>query len=150
MVDTLIVDDTPETRIVLSLLVEHAGGRVLGAVGSAREALLWLEAQSVDLVLTDFQMPGMSGDVLAAKIREAWPATRVALISVLDDAALFAKSRAAGVDWLLAKPVLLETLEQVLRGAALHRSRAAARGTTVCDAGRPALEPGNANRGPLV
>lgn len=124
MVNTLIVDDTRETRVVLSLLVERAGGRVVGAVESAEAALKCLNTRSVDLVLTDFQMPGMLGDQLAVRIRATWPTTRIALISVLDDADLRAKSYAAGVDWVLSKPVMLTTLENVLRSAVFHRSRA--------------------------
>lgn len=123
MVKTLIVDDTEDTRQVLSQMVEQVGGRVVGQAASGDEALAWLDHQLLDLVLTDYQMPGMRGDELAARIRGQWPGVRIAMISVLADADINAKARAAGVDWLLSKPVALRELERVVLGAAAHRSR---------------------------
>ena len=123
MVKTLVVDDTEDTRLVLSQMIEQVGGRVVGQVASGAEALTWLEQQDVDLVLTDFQMPEMRGDVLVSRIRAQWPTVRIAMISVLADADIEARAQAAGVHWLLSKPVTLAQLEQVVRGAVSHSSR---------------------------
>lgn len=123
MVRTLIVDDTAETRAVLSQMVKQAGGTVVGEASSGPEALAWLAHHPVDLVLTDFQMPGMPGDELVAKVRTGWSTVRIAMISVLADAAIEAKARASGVHWLLSKPVSVVQMERVVRGAAGHGSR---------------------------
>lgn len=123
MVKTLVVDDTEDTRLVLSQMIEQVGGRVVGQVASGAEALTWLEQQGVDLVLTDFQMPAMRGDILVSRIRAQWPMVRIAMISVLADADIAARAQAAGVHWLLSKPVTLAQLEQVVRGAVSHNSR---------------------------
>ncbi|NMP22728.1 response regulator [Sulfobacillus harzensis] len=112
MVRTLIVDDTLETRMVLQKLVEAAGGRVIGAVASGEEALRWLAQNAVHLVLTDYQMPGLLGDELASAIKEKWPQTVVAMITVLDNERL---RHAPGIGWIMSKPVTLKTMEQLLR-----------------------------------
>jgi CheY-like chemotaxis protein len=50
--------------------------------GSGREALEYLgRAQSVDLVITDQAMPGMTGMQLAATIKQDWPHLPVILAS---------------------------------------------------------------------
>lgn len=124
MVTTLIVDDSEDTRWVLTQLVEYAGGTVLGQVASAQEALQWLRGQRVDLVLTDYQMPGMLGDELVRRIRASWPRLRVALISVVSDGDLTQKARDAGAEWLLSKPVTVSLMRRVLQSAVVYGSRA--------------------------
>lgn len=121
---TLIVDDSEDTRWVLTQLVEYAGGTVVGQVSSAEEALSWLRGQSVDLVVTDYQMPGLMGDELARQIRRQWPRIRVALISVVSDGDLSERAKSAGVEWVLSKPVTVAVMQNVLQSAIVHGSRA--------------------------
>lgn len=123
MVRTLVVDDTEETQIVLAQLIHLAGGQVVGQASTTEEALSWLATHAVDLVVTDFQMPGLPGDILAQQVRRRWPETRVALVSVRDDTELTERARVAEVDWLLSKPVTLETVEGLIRGSFRHASR---------------------------
>ncbi len=112
MVRTFIVDDTEETRSVLERMVVISGGFVAGTAASAEAALDWLSSHPVDLVLTDYQMPGMRGDELARRIKQLWPSTIVAMTTVLDSEEL---RRAPGVGWLIAKPVAVGTMRQLLR-----------------------------------
>jgi CheY-like chemotaxis protein len=64
----LLVDDDFPSLEVLGLLFEGEGFRVLSA-GNGAEALALLEAQTVDLVVTDFMMPLMDGVELAQRLR---------------------------------------------------------------------------------
>ncbi|AEJ40503.1 response regulator receiver protein [Sulfobacillus acidophilus TPY] len=112
-----------ETRIVLAQLVKLAGGRVVAQASSAAEALEWLRNHRVDLVITDYQMPECRGDELAVMIRQSWPTTRIALVSVRHDADLTEKAQDAGVDWILAKPVGISTMEAIIRSVAGPTSR---------------------------
>lgn len=114
MVRTLIVDDTEETRLVLERMIAVSGGSVAGMADSAEAALDWLADNPVDLVLTDYQMPGMRGDELAMRIKQLWPSTVVAMVTVLDNEEL---RRASGVGWLIGKPVAVGTMRQLLRAA---------------------------------
>jgi DNA-binding NtrC family response regulator len=72
----LLVDDEPYVRSSLQRGFEFRNEpfETLGA-GSAREALVILEAKDVDLVIADQDMPGMSGTELLAEIHKAYPDT---------------------------------------------------------------------------
>jgi two-component system cell cycle response regulator len=64
----LIVDDDDIVRAHLSKILERAGFDVQEAA-SAEEALRTLDAAQCQIVLTDWQMPGMDGLALCRKLR---------------------------------------------------------------------------------
>lgn len=66
----LIVDDEPTFREVLSILLARQGYQVVEAASGA-EALRVLRSQRCDLVVTDYNMPGMTGTELISQIRGA-------------------------------------------------------------------------------
>ena len=78
----LLVEDDGSTRSVLQRVLEHYGYSVL-ATESADRALELLGSThvAVDLLVTDVQMPGMQGDTLVRRVREAWPDLPVLFIS---------------------------------------------------------------------
>jgi two-component system, chemotaxis family, sensor kinase CheA len=66
----LLVDDAPFFRDMLTPVLKAAGFAVT-SIGSAREALaLMRDGRRFDAVVTDLDMPGMSGFDLAAALRE--------------------------------------------------------------------------------
>lgn len=70
----IIADDEPHIRHVLSLKLEKGGYSVLQAA-DGQEALELCLAERPDLLITDYQMPGLSGLELCQQLR-ARPATR--------------------------------------------------------------------------
>lgn len=64
----LLVEDSMTTRLLLKNILESAGYVVKAAVDGL-EALEVLQAQDVDLILTDIEMPRMDGFVLIKKIK---------------------------------------------------------------------------------
>ena len=75
----LCVDDDPLVLINTVAMLEDIGHTVLAA-SSGRQALNFLrEDNSIDLVITDQIMPGMTGVELAAVIRTEWPKLSVIL-----------------------------------------------------------------------
>ena len=64
----LVVDDEPSMREFLEILLQREGHEVV-ACGSASEASVALESDDFDLVLSDIQMPGMSGLELLDHVR---------------------------------------------------------------------------------
>jgi two-component system response regulator PilR (NtrC family) len=64
----LVVDDQTSMRELLSILFEREGYTV-SAASSAEEAVSLLKSLPVDLVLTDMNMPGMSGLELVRLVR---------------------------------------------------------------------------------
>lgn len=75
----LLVDDDPRVREVTAALLDSLGYRVL-EVGSGSEALQRLE-QGVDLLLTDYAMPGMNGAELANLAQQQRPDLPVIFIT---------------------------------------------------------------------
>ena len=64
----LVVDDEAALRLLLMRELEDRG-HVVTAAPHPAEALRLLEAEPVDLVLTDIRMPGLSGLQLTAEVR---------------------------------------------------------------------------------
>ncbi|MEK8051760.1 ATP-binding protein [Ideonella sp. DXS22W] len=111
----LVVEDDALNRAIVSGLLVHAGCRVTEA-GDGPQALARLAAaRRVDLVLMDWQMPGMDGLEVTRRLRqgEAGPAGRdVPIVALTANA--FAEDRAAclaaGMNDFLTKPVLATAL----------------------------------------
>jgi len=68
----LVVDDEEQVRNALSRLLGAAGYTVLGA-GTGEEGLQTLATQPVQLVISDQNMPGMSGIDFLKSVRERHP-----------------------------------------------------------------------------
>jgi CheY-like chemotaxis protein len=104
----LLVDDDPRLLRVLTDLLEASGHQVVMA-GSGPEGLSRLEAEEVDLVITDLGMPGMTGWELAERVKARLPETPVFLLTgwgrgvAAADAGRF-------VDRIIAKPVSADAI----------------------------------------
>lgn len=70
----LMVDDDPNVLAGLRRSLRQENYEVLTAEGSA-EALAILQKSTVDLIVTDEGMPGMTGTELLARVRELHPDT---------------------------------------------------------------------------
>jgi CheY-like chemotaxis protein len=78
--DVLLVDDNPDGLLVRKSLLEEAGCRVQIA-HSGEEGLKILESSTVDVVVTDYRMPGMDGAQFIEEIRAKYPHPRIILLS---------------------------------------------------------------------
>jgi diguanylate cyclase (GGDEF)-like protein len=122
----LIADDDATTRMVVSEAVQRLGHRCTVAE-DGDEAWRRFQAEAPEVVITDWQMPGMDGTALARAIRDR-TSDRYAYVIVLTGAADEATARRtmeAGADDLLLKPLDDAQLERKLiaagRVTALHR-----------------------------
>ena len=78
----LLVDDHSSARNSIQRVLHHAGYRVLQASSGKRALKVFAESpHSVDLLIADWMMPGMSGHELAEKLRHQKPELKVLLIS---------------------------------------------------------------------
>jgi CheY-like chemotaxis protein len=78
-------------------------------------ALEKLRLQPFDLVLTDYDMPGMNGLELAQTVRQALPNTRVVLMSAYGDGATFKhRIRAMELEHYLPKPFSLKQVREII------------------------------------
>ncbi len=78
----MVVDDSGALGFTMSLEFRAAGWGVF-CCGSGEEALKKLDDAPFDLLITDIQMPGMSGIELAHKVRDHHPRTMVLVMSGL-------------------------------------------------------------------
>ncbi len=115
------VDDYEALVFLAARLLRKHGYRVSTFV-SGDEALAWFREhdEPVDLLVTDQNMPGMSGVELARAVRDCRPGQRVAIVSGHVNEALLQQARAAGVDEVLGKQdsmdALAESVRQLLEG----------------------------------
>ncbi|MEA2457837.1 MAG: hypothetical protein QOC95_809 [Thermoleophilaceae bacterium] len=80
----LLVEDEEGVRRITARILTESGYTVLSAA-HPREALAILGEGPVDLVLTDVVMPGMSGGMLVARMREDTPRLRAVFMSGYTD-----------------------------------------------------------------
>ncbi len=76
----LIVDDMEAVREVTRECLSAAGFRTFGARHAA-EALAVLDQEKIDLMLTDYSMPGMNGLDLIIEVQRRWPEIKCILAS---------------------------------------------------------------------
>lgn len=102
----LVVDDSAAQRLVLVAGLKGWGYSVFQAP-SAEVALNILATQQVDLVLSDWLMPGMSGVDFCAALRRSNPARYIyfILLTSKSDKADVAEGLGVGADDFLSKPV---------------------------------------------
>jgi two-component system response regulator FlrC len=120
MARVLIVDDEPAIRLLLDNVLAGMGHTPL-VVQDAETALALLHEQAVDLVVTDKNLPNMSGIELLAQIRSRWPALPVVLITGYASVDSALKAQELGASGFLVKPFgdIREVEEEVAR--VLHR-----------------------------
>ena len=109
----LVVDDEPAVGGTIKLMLEHEGYKVQIAT-SSKEALTLLEVGTFDLVITDYAMPEMKGDKLAAAVKKMRPHLPVIMITAHADVLKASGNPLTGVDVLIDKPFLLEDLREGL------------------------------------
>ena len=130
MATILCVDDEPSIGVVLEHALTKMGHRPLLA-GNVPEALKSLAQNDVDVVISDYRMPGATGLDLLSTMKEQGhriPLIMMTAHSSIEHAVLSIKS---GADDYLMKPVTSETLElavnQVLKVTKLRQENEAFR-----------------------
>jgi two-component system, NarL family, nitrate/nitrite response regulator NarL len=115
----LVADDHPLFRegVVHSLAAE-ADFAVVGQASSGEDALRMARDLLPDIVLLDIGMPGWGGIQAAEKIATACPATRIVMLTVLEDEDKLLASFKAGARAYVLKGVSAHELANVVRSVA--------------------------------
>jgi two-component system cell cycle sensor histidine kinase/response regulator CckA len=117
----LLVEDEPTVRAFVHRVLEQSGFVVLAA-SHPEAALHIVEAHpgSIDLILSDVVMPGMSGRLMAERLAIRHPEARVLFMSGYIDDPLARKKAAANDVGFLQKPFtsaeLTDRIRAVLNG----------------------------------
>jgi two-component system response regulator YesN len=120
MYQLLIVDDEVHVveRLASTIPWQTMGIENVYKAFSAHEALSLLNQNSIDIVLTDIQMPGMSGLELIAEISRMWKKTKCILLSGHSDFKYAKEAILHQTEDYLLKPVtekdLLQTVQRVI------------------------------------
>jgi CheY-like chemotaxis protein len=109
----LVVDDEPLICYAVKMMLQH-DGHVVETAGSAEDALTLLEKGKFDLVITDYKMPGMTGDELALAIKALDPAQLVIMITAYAEMLKSAEHSLEGIDYILSKPFLMADLRTAI------------------------------------
>ena len=110
----LIVDDSSMMRRILTNTLAKLGYPDVIEAATGRDALERLSEGSVDVIITDWQMPDMNGLDLVRSLRSS-PATRQMPVMMVtsnarsDDVVEALKS---GVNGYVVKPFTLETIRE--------------------------------------
>ena len=112
----LVVDDEPLVCDAVKMMLNF-DGHVVETVGSAKDALAMLERSKFDLVITDFEMPVMKGDELAAAIKARDPKQPIVMITAYAEMLQASGNPLTGVDFVISKPFLLENLREAIAKA---------------------------------
>ena len=137
-VTLLIVDDEPSIVKALLRVLRDEGYRVLSAY-DAEEALRLVAAEPVDVVLSDIDMPGMSGLELMSRLRRNHPAVvRLVLTGRASLAHAVAAINDGEVFRFMTKPWDMDELREVLRQAAARAMQNRSRDDLQADGARRA------------
>jgi DNA-binding NarL/FixJ family response regulator len=117
----LVADDHALVRQGLVRLLKdaHSDWR-FGEAGTLDETIEALSGAPHDLLVIDLNMPGMEGSASLQALREAYPTTRIAVLTGAEDRATILDCLSAGVHGYILKSDavghLVEAIETVMRG----------------------------------
>ena len=112
----LLVDDDALVRTALKAVLSYAGFNVLACEDGASAVSLFSLRPNIDVLVTDFQMPEMTGYALAEELTRGTPRLPVVVVSgaAMDELPL---QEIAEHDWrFLPKPVNREALLVTIDG----------------------------------
>jgi len=111
----LLVDDeslvrTSMARMIAQLTPNHS----IFEAEDGEDALHRLEAEPVDLVVTDIRMPAVNGLELSKEVRDRWPETIVVMLTGHADFQYAQEAIRYNVKEYLLKPVSIDHLKRVI------------------------------------
>jgi CheY-like chemotaxis protein len=114
----LVVDDNENIRVILKQMLED-GGYIVTAAKGGEEALDLLRVGHFDLIITDINMPGMTGFEFLEKSKRAYPKIPVIFITAYKKDKTLVGSVKVGLSDYIEKPF---KIDDVLRTIKEHMS----------------------------
>jgi pilus assembly protein CpaE len=152
IISVLLVDDIPETREnIKKLLAFEVDFKVVGSVGTGREAVAQAKLLKPNIVIMDINMPDMDGIQATNEITKAVPTAAVIMMSVQNDPDYLRKAMLAGARNFLTKPIDTDELYNTIRTVYVRNKPLAERYATLeagqtIDLGRKPTSEGGGDR----
>lgn len=123
MISVAIVEDNETVRQTLRELIEAAAGfRCVCVCATGKEAMVEIPRSKPDVVLMDIHLPGESGIVCTARLKERLPDLQVIILTVYKDIELIFQALKAGASGYLLKRAptedVLHAIKEVRSGGA--------------------------------
>lgn len=109
----LLVDDDPSATRLYRTMLANAGHDVV-TLDSGVDAVEAAARERFDVVVTDFHMPGIKGDVTLSLLRTRQPQLPVVILTSEASVTIERHARDAGAAAFLRKPCNVETLARTL------------------------------------
>jgi DNA-binding NtrC family response regulator len=117
----LIVDDEELVRDFITEVLIRMGYAPLAAP-TGEKGIEYLQKGEYDLVITDFKMPGISGNDVLKKAVELWPDCRVIMITAFGTIDHAVEAMKLGAHDYITKPISPDHLEFIINKALEYKS----------------------------
>lgn len=118
MIKVLIVDDHKIILDSLSLLINLMDIEVIGALDDSRKVIPFLDNNHIDVLMTDLNMPYMSGIELSHKVKESHPDVNILMLTVNDKPSLISDAFKMGIKGYVMKKAKRDELERAIKTVA--------------------------------
>ena len=114
--NVLVVDDSKAMRTMIIRTVKAAGfpDLAFAEASNGAEALAAVRQSPPDLVLTDWNMPEMSGIEFTEALRAEGNAVRVAFVTSEQNPSMVERAQQAGALFVIAKPFTPDVIHAAL------------------------------------
>ena len=116
----LVVDDEESIRALLQRALENAGHHAL-TVASGQEALDMMSQATVEVMLLDMKMPGITGMDVLQRFSADSPDTSIIMVTGIDDVEIAVDTMKAGAYDYVVKPFELHDILTKVEKAREHR-----------------------------
>ncbi|HAX74189.1 MAG TPA: DNA-binding response regulator [Firmicutes bacterium] len=121
-IKVLLVDDELLIRNGLSMMLSLFDDlSIVGTASNGYEALEFCKAHSVDLVLMDIRMPECDGVLGTRLVKEAFPHTKVLILTTFKDSDYIYEALQYGASGYLLKDSSHEVIHEGIKSAMLHQ-----------------------------
>lgn len=112
----MIVDDSIAMRMIVKKTLRQAGfeGHEISEAEDGAKALVAIKAASPDLVLSDWNMPNMTGIELLERLSADGVKVKFGFVTTEATAEMKVRATSAGAQFLISKPFTPESFKEAL------------------------------------
>jgi two-component system, cell cycle sensor histidine kinase and response regulator CckA len=111
----LFIDDEKDIVRMISRMLEYLGYTVYSATSADQALAMIREDPGIDLVITDYSMPGISGIEMAREIGKLRPDLPVMLCSGFSESVVFDEEAKSVIRKFMSKPIDMKKLAKAIR-----------------------------------